>query len=248
MKSKVDVFQSHDLLALFADDVSLLGVADAIAITQARTPQRSWNLSKRRAIASLAAVVVIAGLAFGTVSRHHGVASASAATSVTALHAYRSPAPAVSEGLLPDSVRMFLRHMSARVGAPLRIQEPVAEKPTIFLVTVGENDLCYVVVVRGAVASCHDELRQGDGSVGVDVDIVDGQLFVTGLAADDVTAISVSEAASSHAATVQSNVFYVSLPYNGGGTGPITLVVSRSDKPDVTVTVPGVPVPEVHGP
>lgn len=246
----VDVFGSDDLVKLFHDEPALLAVADAIAMTQAGRSSRA-RLSRRHVAAGLVAAAALAAVAALLVGvRGSAVSSASAATSVTTLRAFTSPAPAVSEKLLPSSVRMFLAHISARLGEPLgQVQQPVSGTPSIFLVTLGHSDLCLVMVIHGATASCHDELRQGDGSVGVDVDIVDGKLFVTGLAANDVTAITATEAGASAAdthyakANLVSNTFYAALPYSGGGTGAITLVVERSDQPDVTVDVPGVPAP-----
>ncbi|HET7127597.1 MAG TPA: hypothetical protein VFJ93_00805 [Gaiellaceae bacterium] len=140
--------------------------------------------------------------------------------------------------------------MGRRYGLPTRIQQPIVGQPSVYLVTLNNQDLCSAVVLgSGLSGSCYDALRQGDGSIEANVEIVGGRLFVSGLAANNVTGVSVSEAvtdrtpASTSVATLMHNVYVAAIPYSGGGSGEITVKVERSDAPSVTVSVPAVPAP-----
>lgn len=226
-----------------------------VAATQAITAKRTS--SRRRLVRNGALVVLSAAVAAASISlvgpfdgSRGGLGEAAAATEVRTLHAFSTSFRDVREENLPAPVQEFIHDMGRRYGRPTRIQQPIVGQPSVYLVTLNNQDLCSAVVLgSGLSGSCYDALRQGDGSIEANVEIVGGRLFVSGLAANNVTGVSVSEAvtdrtpASTSVATLMHNVYVAAIPYSGGGSGEITVKVERSDAPSVTVSVAAVPAP-----
>jgi hypothetical protein len=130
------------------------------------------------------------------------------------------------------------------------IQRPIAGTASIYLVTLGSNELCTYIAIRGASGQCHSTLDQADGSLGSSVSVVDRKLFVSGVAANDITSITVSIESTATTlgtttpvhATTADNVFLTpALPFNGKGTGPITITAMHTDGSTSSAALPGIP-------
>lgn len=171
-------------------------------------------------------------------------ASTTKSTKVTKLHAFAVRRHAVRAAALPPSVA----EVEARLGAdPATSQEPVVGTPSVFLAHRGSRGLCTIIAVTHANGSCDTVLRDAGGSLRANLSIVDGKLFVWGLAANNVSAVSVTVAKSKWSAgttataRLTDNVFLTSLSYDGGGLGAVTVTDTRSDGSMTSVRIPPVP-------
>jgi hypothetical protein len=170
--------------------------------------------------------------------------STTKSTKVTKLHAFTVRRHAVRVAALPPSVA----EVEARLGAdPATSQEPVVGTPSVFLAHRGPQGLCTIIAVTHANGSCDTVLRDAGGSLRANLSIVDRKLFVWGLAANNVSAVSVTvskskwSAGSTSTARLTDNVFLTSLSYDGGGLGAVTVTDTRSDGSTTSVRIPPVP-------
>jgi hypothetical protein len=172
-------------------------------------------------------------------------------TDVRTLLAFRRAVNERSNNSLPPTVHEVLARFASRNHeSPTTIAEPITGPPSIYLITFKPNQLCEVVALSGAVWECRVTLRQAGGSLSVAQAIVDGQRFVYGLAANDVTSITVTSpassttAATSEQAQLANNAFVASLPYHGGfGLSGVTVTANRSDGSTGTASLRGIPEP-----
>ena len=103
--------------------------------------------------------------------------------------------------------------------------------------------VCLVVSGQGGIGHCVDHLREAGGHLAVSLGVVDSEPFVFGLAADDVTAVTVSVGGTDYAATVTNSAFFVALPSQEAASHPITVTVRLADGSTRVAHVPGLPVP-----
>ncbi len=87
---------------------------------------------------------------------------------------------------------MSVTEVVTEMGAdPSSAQEPFSGPPSVYLFKRGTGDLCLVVSLAHASGDSFHVLTGADGSItDPSVSIVDGKLFVTGLAANDVRQIT----------------------------------------------------------
>jgi hypothetical protein len=228
------------------------GTALPLAEPRPTTARRNWT-SRYAAAFAIASAAVAAFLLFGLPGLHGGkgtIGSASAATNVRELHAFKHAVRPRAQNALPASVSEVINLMATRLGThPSNIQEPIIGAPSIYLVSLGSTHLCMIVALHGATAFCRDSLRQAEGSLQASRSIVDGKMFITGLAADNVKTITVTTAntPSTQGSTIQArivnNVFVARLPYTGGGSGATTITVTRTDGTTGTLELHGLPEP-----
>ena len=168
-------------------------------------------------------------------------------TRVATLVAFTHRQNAVAASDLPASVTEVVTQMGAD---PASAQEPFPGPPSIYLFHRGSNNLCLVVALGHAVGSCFYVLTAAAGAISdPSISIVDGKLFFTGLVANNARTITATVAGTdktpgtSRPAAIKNNVFAVSLPYNGGGVGAVTVKVTQTDGISRSFTMPGVPAP-----
>lgn len=177
-------------------------------------------------------------------------AHAPSPTKATQLVAFRYRLNGVSSADLPASVAELVTNMGADAASA---QEPILGPPAVYLFRRGSNNLCVVIALTHASGSCFSVLAAAGGSISSPgLSIVDGQEFITGLAANNVTTISATvkntpqTPGTTAAVTIKNNVFLASIPYNGGAVAAVTLNVSRTNESPLTLTIPGVPAPIAH--
>jgi hypothetical protein len=244
----VEVFQAVDLVEQLRVEPELLAIADAIAVTQRRRSRSSWPRKRMFVAASVAAA--LAALIASLTTGREGTEPAQAATQVKTLTAFSHLLQAKKEVALPTATRNFVDQMATTEGKPVEaIQEPISGEPSVYLVTLGLDDLCVVVSLHGASGSCHVALRQAGGTVEAELAIVDGRTFILGLAADDVTGVAVAAASRANApqeklnARLTHNIFLAELPFGTHGTGPIELTITLKDGTTRPLGLPGIPTP-----
>ena len=224
--------------------------------TSGRT-RRSGSARVRMAAAALlfaatAGGVVAVGLSGWISHTHtHRPATVSASTDVRTLLAFTRNVRAVRAADLPPGVSELMNEAKSRFGETVtNIQEPIAGTASIYLVTLGSNQLCTYIAIKGATGRCRSTLDQADGSLDSSLSIVDRKLFVSGVAANDISSITVSigRTATTAATTtpvqakIADNVFLTpALPFNGMSTGPITITATHTDGSTSSATLPGIP-------
>jgi hypothetical protein len=127
-------------------------------------------------------------------------------------------------------------------------QQPILGTPSVYLFHRGTGELCMVLAMQHAGGSCGSTLTDALGTLRANRSIVDGKMFIWGLAANDVSSVAVSlgsttttPAVARRVATLANNVFLVSLPYNGGSIGDVTVTASRSDGADTSTSFGTIP-------
>jgi hypothetical protein len=168
-------------------------------------------------------------------------------TPVRTLVAFSYRENAVAPTDLPASVTEVVTGMGAD---PTTEQEPFPGPPSIYLFHRGSNNLCLVVALGHASGSCFYVLTAATGAISdPSISIVEGKLFVTGLAANNARTITTTLAGTNQTpgttrpAVIKNNVFVASLPYNGGALGAITVTVNQTNGTSQSFTIPGGPSP-----
>lgn len=174
----------------------------------------------RTSVGAMASVVLAASLTCAATASH---AMSQRVTNVRSLRAFTHRLHARSASALPASVAEIVTQMDAN---PATGQEPIKGSPSIYIFKRDNSELCTVLVVMHAGGSCDSVLRDAGGSLRAQEAIVDGKMFVWGLAANDVAGVTVSLAAtattpgaSERPASLANNTFVVALPYRGGWLG-----------------------------
>ena len=201
--------------------------------------------------ASHAPTHVVAARSISTRRPAHPRPTSGPSTNVRSLLAFTRDVHAVRTTDLPPGVTELMNLAQNRFGESVtNIQEPIAGTASIYLVTFGSNELCTYLAIHGAVGGCRATLHQADGSLDVSFSVVDRKLFVSGVAANDVRSIIVTIASTSMTpgttapvqAEIADNVFVTpKLPFNGMGTGPITITATHADGSTSSATRPGIP-------
>lgn len=246
-------------VASLANDAELLkALGDVRARTTAGHTRAPSGLSRSTWVRMAASVLVIAAAVAGVVSfglrgsRHtHPPATGQASTDVRSLLAFTRTVRPVRAADLPPGVSELMGEAASRAGETVTsIQRPIAGTASIYLVTLGSNELCTYIAIRGASGQCHSKLDQADGSLGSSVAVVDGKLFVSGVTANDITSITVSIEPTATTVgtttpvrgTLADNVFLTpALPFNGMGTGRITITAMHTDGSTSSAALRGIP-------
>ena len=169
-----------------------------------------------------------------------------AATDVRTLYAFKRVVNARSA--LPRGMSETLQRFGSRLGeSPTSIAEPIIGPPSIYLVTFEPNQICTGISSFTASAwGCGESLRQAGGSLLIRDVILRGRRFVYGLAANDVTSITIASEATptnpgtSEQAQLANNAFVASLPYQGGlDLGAVAVTATRTDGSTATANLPG---------
>ncbi len=157
----------------------------------------------------------------------HDVGARTHPTRVATLVAFTSPNKTVAASDLPASVSEVVAGLGAD---PASAQLPFKGPPAVYLFRRGTNNLCIVEALSHASGSCFYVLTAAGGTISnPSLTIVDGKEFVDGLAANDVEQITASNAptdltpSTTNTAVVENNIFVISLPYNGGSVGTVTV-------------------------
>jgi hypothetical protein len=193
--------------------------------------------------------------------RHQHAASHNTpqSTGVRSLAAYTRDMHSVRASDLPASVKELIdgQRILNLGEPPTSVQEPIvgatsSGTPSIYLIRY-PNDLCVVIAIKGAAGSCYDALTQAGGSISIDDSIVDGKRFIHGLVANDVSAITVSLAATGNtpaasvSATIENNVYLAPITYNGLRPGAVSISVTHTNGATTTIRLPAAPtIPTGH--
>ena len=106
-----------------------------------------------------------------------------------------------------------------------------------------DGKVCLVVSGQGGIGHCESQLRDAGGHVSVDLGVVDGEAFVMGLAADDVSSITVSVAGHDYPAKLANSAYFAALPSQAIASHPITVRVRLRDGSQRVQHIPGLPQP-----
>lgn len=204
------------------------------------------RLSLVAAAVGIVAIAMTAGVTLATAGHE-----SSSATSVKTLHAFKSRSHLRYSVTLPASVSEVVANMTGHFQANATgLRQLTTGSPSVFVFRIGSGQLCVVVALTGAGGFCNSALGEAGGALATNVAIVDGKMFVIGLAANNVSSISASFRGNATALPVKTqvvdNAFVASLPYQGGGVGSISVNATRTDGSTGAVTIPATPAP-THG-
>lgn len=102
---------------------------------------------------------------------------------------------------------------------------------------------CAAILVAGTgVGACALTLEDASGTLSVQESVVGGGTYVWGLAADGVTAVTVTLSGKTYVATIADNMFAVQIPDGSHGTDAIS-VSATSGAVTNTQSVAGIPAP-----
>lgn len=106
-----------------------------------------------------------------------------------------------------------------------------------------DGEVCLVVTGTGGIGHCESYLREAGGHLSVDLEVVDGEAWVMGLADNDVTRVTVSIAGHDYPTTLAHNAYFAPLPSQAAASHPITVTAQLSDGTTRVQHAPGLPQP-----
>lgn len=119
------------------------------------------------------------------------------------------------------------------------------DQPKVVDAYAKNGQVCLVIsgFVHHTGGNCVDTLREAGGHLSVMIEVVDSQPFVYGLAANDVTGVTVTIDGHDYVATLSHNAFYVGLPSQQVASHPMTITAQLADGTTRAEHAPGVPTP-----
>jgi hypothetical protein len=228
------------------------GAATPLAARRHRRPLLIVSAATLAAAAALAVVLTLPGSNPPSPGSTLRVGqSGGTVTNVRTLLVFGRLINARRSSALPPGFAAAVARLSSRFGESPVTTEPIIGSPSIYLATFEPNDLCVgLAALSGSAWSCGQTLQEADGSLYIHQAFILGQSYVFGLAANDVTSITVSAAVNPAApATIEqaqlaNNAFVAPVPdHLGLGLGVVTLTVTRTDGSTATVTLGGPKLP-----